>query len=92
MRAPEKATIYAAEIDKFIQTGYVKKLSPNDVELSTEAWYLPHHLMCHNNKTHLVFNCSFQHQGTSMNDQLLPGPTVGPSLYVSYYGSGSTRS
>lgn len=45
-----------------------------------EAWYLPHHLVSHNNKSRLVFDCSFRHHGLSLNDQLLPGPTLGPSL------------
>ncbi|XP_057679968.1 uncharacterized protein LOC130908509 isoform X2 [Corythoichthys intestinalis] len=79
-RDPEKATIYAAEIHKLTEAGYVKILQPEEVQRSAEAWYLPHHLVCHNNKPRLVFNCSFRHQGLSMNDQLLPGPALGPSL------------
>ncbi|KAJ8357474.1 hypothetical protein SKAU_G00202680 [Synaphobranchus kaupii] len=77
---PEKAAIYSAEIGKLLQAGYVKKLLSMEVDQSAEAWYLPHHLVCHNNKSRLVFNCSFRHQGASMNDQLLPGPSLGPSL------------
>lgn len=76
----EKAAVYSTEIDKLIKAGYVKKLLPKEVDQSAESWYLPHHLVCHNNKSRLVFNCSFRYQGISMNDQLLPGPTLGPSL------------
>ena len=79
-RDPERAAIYSAEINKLMDSGYVKKLQPREVEQSTEAWYLPHHLVCHNNKSRLVFNCSFPHQNVSLNEQLLPGPTLGPSL------------
>lgn len=79
-KEPERAAIYSAEIHKLVKAGYVKKLQPKEVEQSAEAWYLPHHLVCHNNKPRLVFNCSFRHQGISMNDQLLPGPMLGPSL------------
>lgn len=50
------------------------------MEQSAEAWYLPHNLVCHNNKSRLVFNCSFLHKNVSLNEQLLPGPTLGPLL------------
>lgn len=79
-RDPEKAAIYSGEINKLIKAGYVKKLQPEEVTNSEEAWYIPHHLVCHNNKPRLVFNCSFKYQGLSLNDQLLHGPALGPSL------------
>ncbi|XP_014876949.1 uncharacterized protein LOC106939156 [Poecilia latipinna] len=79
-KEPERATIYLTEINKLINAGYVKRLQPMEVEQSAEAWYLPHHLVLHNNKPRLVFNCSFRHQNISLNDQLLPGPKLGPSL------------
>lgn len=79
-REPERAAIYSAESHKLISAGYVKKLQPNEVEQSTAAWYLPHHLVCHNNKSRLVLNCSFLHQNISLNEQLLPRPTLGPTL------------
>ncbi len=34
----------------------------------------------HNGKNRVVFNCSFQHGGKNLNQLLLPGPTLGPSL------------
>lgn len=77
---PEKAAVYSAEIDKLTQAGYVTKLQPEEVDQSEESWYLPHHLVYHNSKPRLVFNCSFRHQDTLLNEQLLPGPTLGPSL------------
>lgn len=77
---PEKAAIYSGEINKIIKAGYVTKLQPEEVTESEEAWYIPHHLVCHNDKPRLVFSCSFRYQGLSLNDQLLPGPALGPSL------------
>lgn len=71
---------YSEEMGKHIRAGHVEKLLPNEVNQSEEAWYLPHHLVCHNKKSRLVLNSSYSHQGSSMNDQLLPGPTLGPSL------------
>lgn len=40
----------------------------------------PHHLVEHNRKHRLVFDCSYQYNGESLNSYLLPGPTLGPSL------------
>lgn len=79
-RDPERAAIYSAEVNKLITTGYVKKLQVEEVEKPAEVWYLPHHLVCTSNKPRLVFNCSFQHQNVSLNEQLLLGPMLGPSL------------
>ncbi|CAM4638688.1 unnamed protein product [Leuciscus chuanchicus] len=76
---PDKASIYSGEIAKLIEAGYVDKLNQTEAT-QTEAWYLPHHLVSHNNKQRLVFDCSFRYHGLSLNDQLLPGPTLGPSL------------
>ncbi|KAK7945263.1 hypothetical protein WMY93_000991 [Mugilogobius chulae] len=52
----------------------------NAFDSSTESWYLPHHVVHHNGKARIVYNCSYQHNGQSLNNQLLPGPTLGPSL------------
>lgn len=79
-RDPEKAAVYSGEINKLIKAGCVSKLQPEDVTKSEEAWYIPHHLVCHNDKPRLVFNCLFRYQGLSLNDQLLLGSALGPSL------------
>ncbi|KAE8278169.1 hypothetical protein D5F01_LYC23757 [Larimichthys crocea] len=81
MKNPELAVIYNKEINKLLEAGYVKKLSPQEVVQNSESsWYIPHHLVEHNGKQRLVFNCSFQYQGQCLNDCLLPGPVLGPSL------------
>lgn len=77
---PERAKIYCTEIEKLVQTGSVVKLSPPEVAKAYESWYIPHHLVSHNGKHRLVFNCSFKFQGQSLNEHLLPGPTLGASL------------
>lgn len=71
---------YCQEVQKLEIAGYVKRLTPEVMESSTESWYLPHHLVHHNNKARLVFNCSYQYRGQAQNDHLLPGPILGPSL------------
>ncbi len=56
------------------------KLTPEEVHTTNEAWYIPHHMITHNNKDRIVFDCSFTFQGQCLNKYLLPGPNLGPSL------------
>lgn len=51
-----------------------------EITSSDESWYIPHHLVEHNGKHRLVFDCSYKYKGESLNSNLLPGPTLGPSL------------
>lgn len=69
-----------AEMNRLIQAGYVKEITAKEANESEESWYLPHYLVYHNGKACLVFNCSFVYKGISLNEQLLPGPNLGPSL------------
>lgn len=80
VRDPERAKAYCNEIQKLEAAGYVAKITLEEASKSEESWYIPHHMVHHNSKDRIVFNCSFKHQGQSLNDQLLPGPTLGPSL------------
>lgn len=75
-----KAQIYESEIQKLIDGGCVTRLNPDELDQTSESWFIPHHLVQHNGKHRLVFNCSFSFQGLSLNEQLLPGPILGPSL------------
>lgn len=78
---PAQATAYRVEMEKLINAGSVIKCGPEvAVEEGLEAWYIPHHMVSHNGKNRLVFNCSYQYRGQSLNDYLLPGPTLGASL------------
>ncbi|CAM4529069.1 unnamed protein product [Leuciscus chuanchicus] len=76
---PETAQVYNAEIQRLEQAGYVAKL-PHGTENTLSSWYIPHHLVEHNGKHRVVFNCSFQYNATDLNKLLLPGPTLGPPL------------
>ncbi|XP_073721977.1 uncharacterized protein [Misgurnus anguillicaudatus] len=80
LKNSEQASAYQCEITKLKEAGYVAKLEPREVESSIESWYIPHHMVQHNNKNRVVYNCSFQFEGHSLNEFLLPGPTLGPSL------------
>jgi len=77
---PKHAAIYEQEIQKLIEAGCVKKLKLNEIDLGDESWYILYHLVEHNGKHRVVFNCSYQYQGESLNAYLLPGPVQGPSL------------
>lgn len=77
LKNPQQAAIYDHEINKLLDTGYVKKLSSHEVVHTDESWFIPHHLVEHNGKHRLV---SFQYQGQILHDHLLPGPILGPSL------------
>ncbi len=77
---PEQAAAYQEEIARLQQAGYISKLPPEQVDHSRESWYIPHHMVEHNGKKRVVFNCSFAYQGYNLNDYLLPGPPLSPSL------------
>ncbi|XP_062287006.1 uncharacterized protein LOC133992303 [Scomber scombrus] len=77
---PPLAITYKQEIDKLERAGYAKKLTPQEVEHSSESWYVPHHIVSHHGKHRIVFNCSFSYKGHNLNNYLLPGPTLGSSL------------
>lgn len=78
LKDPQRALAYRAEMQKLINTGVVREdFQENPVE---ECWYIPHHLVTHNGKNRLVFNCSHQYLGQTLNQYLMPGPTLGASV------------
>lgn len=79
-RDPAQAAAYQKEMDKLVESGYAVKLPPDQVAATAEAWYIPHHMVQHNGKNQVVYNCSFQYQGHNLNELLLPGPVLGPVL------------
>ncbi|KAL7855838.1 hypothetical protein AOLI_G00194420 [Acnodon oligacanthus] len=78
LKNPSWAETYKNEMQKLIEAGAVWEVT-QDVTLKVE-WYIPHHLISHNGKDRLVFNCSHQYLGQTLNQYLLPGPTLGASL------------
>ncbi|KAF1394225.1 hypothetical protein PFLUV_G00024320 [Perca fluviatilis] len=76
---PEKAASYNMEISYLFEAGYVKKIPMEEVATSS-GWYIPHHMVHHNGKNRIVFNCSFSYKGISLKDYHLPGPVLGATL------------
>lgn len=56
------------------------KVCQEEADKTAKSWYIPHHMVNHNGKDRIVFNCSSQHPGLSFNDLLFPGPALGPTL------------
>ena len=79
-RFSEIKGIYHSKIEEYITLGHVKKLS--DVEaksLSSKTNYIPHHFVLEPNKPgkiRIVFDASSKVNGSSLNDNLLPGPNL----------------
>ncbi len=77
---PDQACAYKTEMERLRNAGYVEKLHPFEAEKSQESWYIPHHMVTHNSKNRVVYNCSFQYEGQNLNELLIPGPTLSPTL------------
>ena len=79
-RDPDLHERYTAEIDNLIAAGYAEYVSSSEQESSAgKTWYLPHHGVTNPNKpgkTRIVFDCSAQHAGTSLNKHVLQGPDL----------------
>lgn len=61
LKDPQRTITYKAEMQKLINAGLVREvIQENPAE---ECWYIPHHLVIHNGKSQLVFNCSHQYLG-----------------------------
>ena len=67
---------YAEVIEDYLSKGYAGKLEVETKGFESR-WYLPHHAVVHPRKpekVRVVFDCSANFNGTSLNQQLLQGP------------------
>ena len=67
---------YKKFMDNLLVKGYAKQ---SEVVLSGKTWYIPHHGFYHPSnpgKIRVVFNCSAEFQGKSINRKLLSGPDL----------------
>ncbi|XP_038063201.1 uncharacterized protein LOC119733910 [Patiria miniata] len=79
---PAMAEYCRTYMQKLRDQGHVQCLGPVE-DLTPDAlqgWYIPYHVVYSSGKHRLVFNCSFTFAGQNLNEVLLAGPTLGPSL------------
>lgn len=71
---------YHQTINSYIEKGYARKLTADEVESKTaRTWYLPHFGVLNPNKPdkfRLVFDAAASAHGLSLNSSLLPGPDI----------------
>ena len=78
-RDPAYAARYDKVIQEYLSLGHAVPVDPSDSGTPGRVWYLPHHGVTSVNKpdkVRVVFNCSAQHHGVSLNDVLLKGPDL----------------
>lgn len=50
LKDPEQAAKYSMEIKELVEEGYVAKLDPDKTPQSPEKWFIPHHMVTHNDR------------------------------------------
>ena len=67
-----------------ISKEYAEKIPPDEINRQDGlVWYLPHHPVVHPQKpgkVRVVFDCSAEHEGVSLNSNLLQGPDLTNTL------------
>ena len=77
---------YMAFMDKVLKSGYAEKVPPassQNPDHGSRLWYIPHHGVYHPkkpNKIRVVFDCSAEFKGQSLNKHLLQGPDLTNNL------------
>ena len=75
---------YVAFLEEVISAGYAGEVPQNVLDrLDGKVWFIPHHGIYHHKKPDkicVVFNCSAQFHGTSLNNELFQGPDLTNSL------------
>ncbi|CAG7785078.1 unnamed protein product, partial [Allacma fusca] len=83
-RNKDFATIYTQKINEFLEKGYAKLLTTEEVETTgPRTWYIPHFSVTNPNKPgkdRLVFDAASKCEGVSLNSCLLSGPDLLNSL------------
>ena len=71
---------YTMFMDQMIKNGYAEKVSSDEESvIDWKSWYIPHHGVYHPKKPEkirVVFDCSAEYKGESINKHLLQGPDL----------------
>ena len=69
---------YKMTMTDYIEKGHTERIPEEELEVHDRpVWYLPHHPVTHPlkpDKVRVVYDCAAKYGGTSLNQQLLPGP------------------
>ena len=82
LKDPNYRKDYTTFMTDVIAKGYAEKVLSHSAE-EGKVWYIPHHGVYHPKKPgkiRVVFDCSSRFHGTSINDELLPGPNLTNTL------------
>ncbi|KAJ8022438.1 hypothetical protein HOLleu_37335 [Holothuria leucospilota] len=74
---------YVQFMEEIVLKGYAERVPESELELPDgQVSYIPHHGVYHKkkNKIRVVFDCSAKFMGESLNDHLLPGPSLTNTL------------
>ena len=69
---------YVNNINTLLHEGYARKCDSSSVPTEGKTWYLPHHGVYQEvkQKLRIVFDCSANYRGLSLNGELLQGPDL----------------
>ena len=76
-------TKYKGTIDELVSKGYAEPVPDEELHSFPGCtWYLPHHSVANPNKEKIrvVFDCSAEYRGTSLNQKVMQGPDLTNSL------------
>lgn len=74
---------YTTFMEDMIKKGYAERVPEEETNKAEEVWYIPHHGVYHPRKPgkiRVVFDCSAEYEGESLNKHLLHGPDLTNSL------------
>ena len=57
---------------EYLDLGYARKISSEALAPGPRSWYIPHHAT--GGKFRIAFDCGATYRGTSLSNNLLPGP------------------
>ena len=72
MKDPEFFDQYRERMTEFLDLGYARNIPSEALAPGPRSWYIPHHAT--GGKFRIVFDCGATYQGTSLNNDMLPGP------------------
>ena len=73
---------YKGFMEDMLERGFAERVEDYEVDCNKKVWYIPHFGVFHKikKKLRIVFDCSAQYKGISLNDTLLKGPDLTNSL------------